>query len=155
MTTTTLWQVELDFPLALLEPSVVELVTAGEELAVPYCHPMLQSLLLWRGHWIPILRTVGNSPNLLIVKAISSPDCPYLALAMAQTPGKCSVTDAQFAPSLPEGDKLTRSPWYQCALSAVAIDARIIPIIDPALCMTNDFLNTLYQHYRKSPSSVR
>jgi len=155
MTTTTLWQVELDFPLALLEPSVVELVTDGEELAVPYCHPMLQSLLLWRGLWMPILRTVGNSPTLLIVKAMSSHDCPYLALAMAQTPEKCSVTDRQFAPSLPLGDKVTLSPWYRCALSAALIDARVVPIIDPARCMTNGFLNTLYQHYRKSPSSVR
>ncbi|WP_320822734.1 hypothetical protein [Reinekea sp.] len=153
MITTTLWQVELDYPLALLEPSVVELVIAGEELVVPYCHPMLQSLLLWRGHWIPILRTVGNSPTLLIVQAMSSPDCPYLALAMAQTPEKCSVTDGQFAPSLPEGDPL-RSPWFQCALSAVAIEARVVPIIDPALCLTSGFLNSLYQHYRKSPSSV-
>ncbi|WP_320825117.1 hypothetical protein [Reinekea sp.] len=154
MTTTTLWQVELDFPLALLEPSVVELVTAGEELAVPYCHPMLQSLLLWRGHWIPILRTVGKSQTLLIVAAMSSPDCPYLALALAQPPEKCSVTDRQFAHSLPEGDPLSLSPWFQCALSAVDIDARVVPIIDPALCMTNRFLNTLYQYYRKLPSSV-
>ena len=45
MTTTTLWRVELDHPLALLEPSVVELVIDGKDLRVPYCHPLLQSLL--------------------------------------------------------------------------------------------------------------
>ena len=45
MTTTTLWRVELDHPLALLEPSVVELVIDGKELRVPYCQTMLQSNL--------------------------------------------------------------------------------------------------------------
>ena len=143
MTTTTLWRVELNLPLALLEPSVVELVSDADELPVPYCHPSLQSLLWWRGAWIPILRATLNSSTLLVVRAINRPDCPYLALALTRAPQRCTVTDQAFAPTRPEDAADACSAWYQCALSAVVIESRIIPIIDPALCLDNTFLERL------------
>ncbi|ATX77009.1 hypothetical protein [Reinekea forsetii] len=143
MTTTTLWRVELDRPLALLEPSVVELVTDGKELRVPYCQTVLQSLLWWRGQWIPVLRTTGHSPTLLVMRALNRPDCPYIALAMAKAPQRCTVTDRAFAPALPLDAADAQSPWHQCALSAVDIESRIVPIIDPALCLNEAFLEGL------------
>ena len=143
MTTTTLWRVELDHPLALLEPSVVELVIDGKELRVPYCHPLLQSLLWWRGQWIPILRTAGPSPTLLVVRVLNRTDCPYLALALAKAPQRITVTDQAFAPTLAQDAADGLSPWHHCALSAVNIASCIIPIIDPALCLDEAFLEGL------------
>jgi hypothetical protein len=139
MNNITLWQVNLDQTLAFFDKSIIEIVTDGVEIDVPYCHAHMNKMLIWREQWIPILRLNEQHTTLVILNTQGVEDCPYLALAVGTSPEKVNVTDRDFLIDAAE----FLPAWQQAAISAVTLAGIATPILNPAKFMNDAWLQTL------------
>lgn len=145
-----LWLVNLISPVAFFEQTVLEIVKEPELIAVPYCHPLAQEMLIRDNSWIPVIRLHDSFDSLLVLNTADHHESPQLAITVPMAPEKIETSDNNFVSDISNIPGIFKN----VAVSAVTVNDIVVPILKPSNLLNDQWLCDALRLKKSSPANV-
>ena len=135
-----------DQSIALVDSSLEEFVPDTLLHDIPMSEPCCSQVAIWAGRPIPVFRSCphlepGNKDstelaNMMVLRVRSVPQTEFIGLTILGYPEKLKINDSFF-----EGFNIRKcGTWRHCLISGFVCEGRSVPIIDPDLLCSQDFI---------------
>lgn len=141
------WRAETarDQSIALVDTCLEEFVPEAVLHDIPMSEPCCSQVIIWSGRPLPVVKTFSEKrdtsedhyvANVMILKVRAVPDTRHIGLLVLGYPQKHEIDDSSFS----NFNLNECGSWRHCLISGFVHENRSIPIIDPDLICSRDFI---------------